>query len=118
MTDTKKDLLVWVAPEFLKSPGMIQLFKEAGIFSPPGDDLDSYREAAEAAGGFALTGKLGEAHHGAGIWIGPIDVPGLELMIPWAFVKSVVTAETTRSSKLFGLITDIAHYNPVNGKTP
>ena len=106
MTDPRRHVLIWVAPEFLKSSGMIQLFTEAGIFLPPQDDLDEYIHSAEAAGGFAMTGSLAEANHGAGIWISPVNVPGLELMIPWNLVRSVVTAESTQSSKAFGLMSE------------
>ena len=108
MNDAPKHVLIWVAPEFLRSSGMVQLFTEAGILSPPEDGLDEYIRAAEAAGGFALTGLLAEIHHGAGIWISPTNVAGLELMIPWQFVKSVVTAETPQSSRAFGLMNDRA----------
>jgi hypothetical protein len=111
MTELRRHVLVWVAPEFLKSSGMIQLFTEAAIFEPPGDDLEEYIQAAEEAGGFALTGQLAEANHGVGIWISPNNVPGLELMIPWHFVKSVVTAESPQSSKVFGLMSDLAKPN-------
>jgi hypothetical protein len=90
---------------------MIQLFTEASIFLPPQDDLDEYIRLAEAAGGFAMTGRLAEANHGAGIWIAPINVPGLELMIPWNLVKSVITAESSQSSKAFGLMSDLAQPN-------
>ena len=92
MSEPRRHVLIWVAPEFLKSSGMIQLFTEASIFLPPLNDLDEYIHSAEAAGGFAMTGRLVEANHGAGIWISPVNVPGLELMIPWHLVKSVVTA--------------------------
>jgi hypothetical protein len=108
MNEPRRHVLIWVAPEFLKSSGMIQLFTEASIFLPPQNDLDEYIHSAEAAGGFAMTGKLAEANHGAGIWISPVNVPGLELMIPWNLVKSVVTAESTQSSKAFGLMSDRA----------
>jgi len=106
MTEPRRHVLIWVAPEFLKSSGMIQLFTEAGIFLPPQDDLDEYIHSAETAGGFAMTGSLAEANHGAGIWISPVNVPGLELMIPWNLVRSVVTAESTQSSKAFGLMSE------------
>jgi hypothetical protein len=43
-----------------------------------------------------------------GIWISPENLAGLELMIPWQFVKSVVTAESPQSSKAFGLMSDFA----------
>jgi hypothetical protein len=108
MSEPRRHVLVWVAPEFLKSSGMIQLFTEASIFVPPQNDLDEYIRSAEAAGGFAMTGRLAEANHGAGIWISPINVPGLELMVPWQLVKSVVTAESPQSSKAFGLMSDLA----------
>ena len=55
-----------------------------------------------------MTGRLAEANHGAGIWISPVNVPGLELMIPWTLVRSVVTAESAQSSKAFGLMSDLA----------
>ena len=108
MIEPRRHVLIWVAPEFLRSSGMIQLFTEASIFVPPQNDLDEYIRSAEAAGGFAMTGRLAEANHGAGIWISPVNVPGLELMIPWQLVKSVVTAESTQSSKAFGLMSDLA----------
>src|SRR6185369_5293013 len=108
MSEPQRHVLIWVAPEFLKSSGMIQLFTEAGIFLPPENDLDDYIHSAEAAGGFAMTGRLAEANHGAGIWISPLTVPGLELMVPWHLVKSVVTAESPQSSKAFGLMSDRA----------
>jgi hypothetical protein len=111
MSEERRHVLIWVAPEFLKSSGMIQLFTEAAIFVPPEGDLDEYIQAAEAAGGFAMTGKLAEVNHGAGIWISPINTPGLELMVPWQFVKSVVTAESPQSSKAFGLMSDLAQPN-------
>lgn len=111
MSGERRHVLIWVSPEFLKSSGMIQLFTEAAIFVPPAGDLDEYIRAAEAAGGFAMTGKLAEANHGAGIWISPVNVPGLELMVPWQFVKTVVTAESPQSSKAFGLMSDLARGN-------
>lgn len=106
MNESSKHVLLWVSPEFLKSPGMVQLFTEAGIFQTQEDDLEDYLRDAEAEGGFAMTGRLAEMHHGAGIWISPVDTPGLELMVPWQFVKSVVTAEGPQTSKAFGLMTD------------
>jgi hypothetical protein len=116
MSEPRKHVLIWVAPEFLKSPGMIQLFTEASIFLPPQNDLDEYIRSAEAAGGFAMTGRLAEANHGAGIWISPVNVPGLELMIPWNLVRSVVTAESIQSSKAFGLMSDLAQPNATTKK--
>ena len=111
MSGAQRDILIWVAPEFLKSSGMIRLFTEAGIFSPRENDLDGYIRSAERSGGFAMTGKLAEANHGAGVWISPVTVPGLELMIPWQFVKSVVTAESQPSSKAFGLMDKLTQSN-------
>lgn len=111
MSELRRHVLVWVSPEFLKSSGMIQLFTEAAIFAPPENDIEEYIRAAEAAGGFAMTGRLAEANHGAGIWISPNSVPGLELMIPWSFVKSVATAESPETSKAFGLMSDLAQPN-------
>ena len=111
MSEERRHVLIWVAPEFLKSSGMIQLFTEAAIFVPPEGDLAEYIGAAEAAGGFAMTGKLAEANHGAGIWISPANIPGLELMVPWHFVRTVVTAESPQSSKAFGLMSNLAQPN-------
>jgi hypothetical protein len=111
MSEVRRHVLLWVAPEFLKSSGMVQVFKEAGIFSPPEDDLEEYIRSAIAAGGFAMTGRLAEAGHGAGIWISPVDTPGLELMVPWQFVKAVVTAESPQESKAFGLIAELVQPN-------
>ena len=108
MSEPLRHVLIWVSPEFLKSSGMVQLFTEAGIFLASGDDLSDYIQSAEDAGGFAMTGRLAEANHGVGIWISPVNLAGLELMIPWQFVKSVVTAESAQSSKAFGLMSDFA----------
>ena len=116
MSEARRHVLIWVAPEFLRSTGMIQLFTEAGILLPAEDELDEYIRSAEAAGGFAMTGKLAEANHGVGIWISPVNVPGLELMVPWQFVKSVVTAESPESSKAFGLMRDLAQPNGTTKK--
>lgn len=116
MSEVRRHVLIWVAPEFLRSSGMVQLFIEAGIFLPQEDELDEYIRSAEAAGGFAMTGMLAEAQHGAGIWISPVNGPGLELMIPWQFVKSVVTAESPQSSKAFGLMRDLAQLNGAGKK--
>ena len=108
MSETRRHVLVWVAPEFLGSSGMIQLFTEAGIFLPPEGSMDEYIHAAQVAGGFALTGRLVQAGHGAGVFISPIRVPGLELMIPWQFVKTMVTADASQSSRMFGLRSPMA----------
>lgn len=111
MNEARRHVLIWLAPEFLSSSGLIRLFTEAGIFTHPEDELDEYIRAAEAAGGFAITGTLAETGHGAGIWISPVNAPGLELMIPWQFVKSVVTAESSHPSKVFGLMRNLARPN-------
>jgi hypothetical protein len=95
---------------------MIRLFTEAGIFVPPEDDMDEYMRSAEAAGGFAMTGKLAEANHGVGIWISPADLPGLELMVPWQFVRSLATAESPQSSRAFGLMQDLVQSNGAGKK--
>lgn len=108
MDEPRRHVLIWVMPEFLRSSGMIQLFTEAGIVFPQAGELDEYIQSALAAGGFAMTGMLAEEHHGAGIWISPVDAPGLELMIPWQFVKTVVTAESPHPPKAFGLMRDLA----------
>lgn len=92
---------------------MIRILREAGILRAPEDQTEDYIRAADEAGGFALTGQLVEATHGAGIWISPENVPGLHLMVPWQFVKSVVTAEEPSAARVFGLIT---HSGP--GKSP
>lgn len=106
MNEVRRHVLIWVAPEFLESAGMVQLFREAEIFVPAEDDLAKYILAAKAAGGFAITGTLADEHHSAGIWISPVNIPGLELMIPWQFVKSVVTA-SAQSSKAFELMSGL-----------
>ncbi len=116
MSEPRRHVLIWLTPEFLKSSGMIQLFTEAGIFFPQGRELDEYIRSAVAAGGFAITGTLAEAQHGAGIWISPVDTPGLELMIPWQFVKSVVTAESPQPPKAFGLMRELVEANGAGRK--
>lgn len=116
MSEMKRHVLLWITPEFLRSSGMIRLFTEAGIFVPPEDDMDEYIRSAEAAGGFSMTGKLAQANHGAGIWISPAANPGLEVMVPWTFVKSVVTAESPQSSSAFGLMQDLVQSNGVGKK--
>jgi len=119
MSEVRRHVLVWVVPEFLGSSGMIQLFTEAGIFLPPEDEgLDEYTHAAQRAGGFALTGRLVEASHGAGVWISPNSVPGLEVMIPWQFVRSIVTADPTQSSRMFGLAKNLAQSGPTDTEPP
>jgi hypothetical protein len=106
MSESRRHVLIWVVPEFLKSPGMVQLFTEAEILVPPQEGMEEYYRLAEAAGGFAMTGTLASDGHGAGIWISPAKVPGLELMVPWQYVRSVITAESPQASKVFGLATE------------
>ncbi len=118
MNEARRHVLLWVAPEFLKSSGMIQLFSEAGIFSLPENEMENYIRAAVGAGGFALTGKLADVHHGSGVWISPVNVPGLELMVPWHYVKSIVTAETPQASRIFGLATNLSQVKPAGGTQP
>src|SRR6516165_9669468 len=117
MSDIRQHVLLWITPEFLRSSGMIRLFIEAGIFVPPEDNMDEYVRSAEAAGGFAMTGKLAEANHGAGIWISPAEIPGLELMVPWTFIRSVITAESPQSSPAFGLMRDLVQSNGAGKKS-
>jgi len=90
---------------------------EAGILLTPEDELQQYIQSASAAGGFAMTGRLSEMGHGAGIWISPAKVPGLQLMVPWQFVKSVITADSPESSKVFGLLSDLVRPNGVPQKS-
>lgn len=116
MNEPQRHVLIWVAPEFLNSSGMIRVFTEAGIVFPQDADLEEYIHSAVAAGGFAMTGTLAEAHHGAGIWISPVGVPALELMVPWQFVRSVITAETPQPPRAFGLTTDLAVKNGIGRK--
>jgi hypothetical protein len=59
--------------------------------------------SAEAGGGWAITGLLVESQHGAGVWIAPEKSPGLELMIPWSYVRGIVTAETPKTKQILGL---------------
>jgi len=49
-----------------------------------------------------------DVNHGAGIWISPPGDAGLEIMIPWHSVRSVVTAEEQHQIKIFGLVKDLA----------
>ena len=100
---------MWVAPQFLQSTGMLRILKEAGFFSLPEAEWEKFISAAQEAGGFALGGRLVESNHGAGVWISPLNEHGLELMIPWPFVRSVVTAQDPQSPKMFGLMAELAH---------
>jgi hypothetical protein len=117
MSEVRAHVLVWVAPEFLQSSGLVRIFAEAGVLPPSADDLEEYIRSAESAGGFAMTGMLAEARHGAGIWISPANTPGLELMVPWNFVRSVVTAESAES-KAFGLMRSFLRPNGVGNHPP
>jgi hypothetical protein len=101
MTNDRKHVLVWVSGEFLHS-GMLRILKETGLI---GADMPDARmaESIELAGGCALTGLLVESQTGAGVWIAPEDAPGLELMIPWGFVRGLVTAESPKTKQILGL---------------
>lgn len=105
--------MVWVAPQFLQSAGMLRILREAGLLSVPESDWDKFLDDTEEAGGFALGGLLVEAHHGAGIWIAPENTQGVQLMIPWQFVRSVVTAQEPEHTKAFGLLNRIAQASGV-----
>jgi hypothetical protein len=94
---------------------MIQILTELDVFGTRDSDPEEIRRAAERVGGFAIGGWLMEEHHGAGIWICPQQNAGLQLMIPWHFVRSVVTAEEPKSSKIFGLITELDRNGTQNG---
>jgi hypothetical protein len=98
-----RHVLVWVDAEFLESEGMLHILQESGAIGGGEQDWEKLVAAAEDSGGFALGGMLVDSNHGAGIWISPPNTPGLELMIPWHFVRSVVTASEQLQSKIFGL---------------
>jgi hypothetical protein len=114
VTEARKHVLIWVKQEFLQSPGMLQILKETGIFSHPEEKWRELAEAAEVTGGFALSGKLVSCDHPAGVWIAPSSGHGLQVLVPWHFVISLVTAEEPQSSKTFGLIMDAAERNAPN----
>jgi len=82
---------------------MLHILQEAQAIPGYEHDWEKILEAAENTGGFALGGMLVEMHHGAGIWISPHADEALEIMIPWQFVRSVVTAQEPLSRKMFGL---------------
>jgi hypothetical protein len=107
-----RHVLVWVDAEFLESEGMLHILQESGAISAGEQDWEKLIAAAEDSGGFALGGMLVESNHGAGIWIAPPDMPGLEIMIPWHFVRSVVTASEHLQSKIFGLARAGAKLSP------
>jgi hypothetical protein len=85
---------------------MLQILNETGIFSHPQAEWRKLAEAAEQIGGFALSGKLITADHPAGAWICPPTGHGIEVLVPWHFIISLVTAEEPHSAKTFGLIAD------------
>jgi hypothetical protein len=83
---------------------MLHILQEATEIPGSEGDWEKILESAENSGGFALGGTLVEMHHSAGIWIAPLNDSGLEIMIPWGFVRSVITAqEPLPGSKIFGL---------------
>jgi len=105
-SDRRRQALVWVAPEFLQSPGIMRILHEAELLPVPENKWEDFIRAAVETGGFALAGRLAESNHGAGVWISPESELGLELMIPWAFVRSVVTAPEFEARGVFGLAQD------------
>jgi len=96
---------------------MLQILQETGIVSHQDEKWRELAQAAEASGGFALSGKLVDCDHPAGVWISPPSGHGLEVLIPWHFVISLVTAEEPQSSKSFGLIVSAAEQSVLK-KTP
>jgi hypothetical protein len=101
--DPPRHVLVWVTAEYIQSEGILHILQECEAI--PGNELswEKILEAAVNSGGFALGGTLVEMHHGAGIWISPHGNTGLEIMIPWPFVRSVITAHEALSARMFGL---------------
>jgi hypothetical protein len=104
--DPRRHVLVWVTAEYIQSEGMLHILQEAGALPGSEPSWVKILEASENTGGFALGGMLVELHHGAGIWIAPLANPGLEILIPWQFVRSVVTAQEPIFGKTFGLPSD------------
>lgn len=102
MVEERKHVLVWVSEEFLHSSGMLRILEETGLIAA-GAPEDRVAEAAERAGGCAVSGLLVEARHGAGVWVAPENSPGLEMMIPWGFVRGLVTAESPKQAHTLGL---------------
>jgi len=102
-SEPRRHILVWVTAEYIQSEGMLHILQEAQAIPGYEDDWEKILDAAENTGGFALGGTLVEMHHGAGIWISPHADEALEIMIPWQFVRSVVTAQEPLSTKMFGL---------------
>jgi hypothetical protein len=109
-----RHVLVWVDAEFLESEGMLHILQESGVITGGEENWEKLVAAAEDSGGFALGGMLVESNHGAGIWISPPDTPGLEIMIPWHFVRSVVTASEHLQGKIFGLARAGAKLSPAD----
>jgi hypothetical protein len=107
-TESRRHVLVWVTKEFLESEGMLHILQESGAVPGQEKDWEKIVEACENSGGFALAGKLVDVNHGAGIWISPPGDAGLEIMIPWHSVRSVVTAEEQHQIKIFGLVKELA----------
>ena len=107
-TETRRHVLVWVTKEFLESEGMLHILQESGAVPGQEKDWEKIVEACENSGGFALAGKLVDVNHGAGIWISPPGDAGLEIMIPWHSVRSVVTAEEQHQIKIYGLVKELA----------
>ena len=107
-----RHVLVWVDAEFRESEGMLHILKESGAITGGEQDWEKLVAAAEDSGGFALGGMLVESNHGAGIWISPLNSSGLEIMIPWHFVRSVVTASEHLQSRMFGLARAGAKLSP------
>ena len=109
-----RHVLVWVDAEFLESEGMLHILRESGVITGGEQDWEKLVAAAENSGGFAVGGMLVESNHGAGIWISPLEMPGLEIMIPWHFVRSVVTASEHLQGKMFGLARTGAKHTPAD----
>ena len=91
-TESRKHVLVWTAPEVLQSEGMLRILEEVGLVPALDEDGNKVIEAAENTGGFALSGTLADLHHGAGIWISPVSDAGIQIMIPWGMVRTVLSA--------------------------
>jgi hypothetical protein len=104
--EPQRNVLVWVTADFLESEGMLHILQQSGALTGQEEDWEKIVEAAENSGGFALGGLLVDSHHGAGIWIAPAGDAGLEILIPWQFVRSVVTAQAQHAARMFGLATE------------
>jgi len=101
--ETPRHALVWITKDFLESEGMLRILEETGMMADRSGDWEKVVEAAENTGGFALTGTLTEIH-GPGIWIAsPVD-PGIQMLIPWHFIRCVVTAQEHPVSRMMGLM--------------